>query len=175
MGIITAILQISSSGKSRVRVRLLGGLMNLLDTNIAWAKWSVSNFTLALILHVIFSGWFTGLPFSNWYNNQGVYGLILSNGMHLVGVYSIVGLLMNLNLPRKTHEHPYLGSYQGETKAFYTSNLMWIVTLLWEFAEYLYFSPTHGFVINPLDTLMDLSTGWAGAQLAVLHAERAIS
>jgi hypothetical protein len=137
----------------------------VLDTTNRWLIWSTSNFTAGLLLHVVLSGWIGVRFFFYDAYNVGWFGPYISNVFHFYAIYIFVSLLMNLNLPRHPGE---------EVKALWSANIMWLVTILWEFAELLYFNVHMGFEVDPLDTLLDLMFGWGGAQLAVFHAERSI-
>jgi hypothetical protein len=138
---------------------------SVFDTTNRWAVWSTGNFTAGLLLHITLSGWVGARFFFYDAYNVGSYGPYISNVFHFWAIYIFVSLLMNFNLPR----HP-----DEEVKALWSANIMWAVTILWEFAELLYFNVHMGFEVDSVDTLLNLITGWVGAQVAVWHSERSI-
>jgi hypothetical protein len=129
-------------------------------------QWSFGNFGIALLLHAIWSGWVgAGLFFYNWYN-EAWWGPYFSNAAHFWATYSIAACLMNLNLPT----HPETSQIRGEVVLI----LIWGLTVGWELLELLYFNVHLGFIVNGLDTLLNLSMGYFGAMLGVYHAEHSI-
>jgi len=138
--------------------------MRIFDTTQRWFFWSTSNFTIALILHVILSGWILNqIFFFNWYNTPP-NGSYVSNLMHFWASYAIAAVLMNFRLPR---------TQSGHVKRWIVLVIIAWIALAWEWFEFL-ITGKMGWGIGYLDTMLNMTTGMLGAILGVVHAERSI-